>query len=146
MAETSTIVNIDGEYLTGRVKWFNNKAGFGFISALMEDNSSGADIFVHHSGICVPQYKYLVQGEYVEYILAPAENMAAHEFQAVNVRGIKGGKLMCETRREIALSRNYETTVPAPATSYKKQFVPRQPPSEWRDVAKKRPAVNVKKT
>ena len=51
----------------GRVKWFNNKSGYGFISCLNEDNK-GKDIFVHHTAINSRQnlYKYLVQGEYVE--------------------------------------------------------------------------------
>ena len=34
--------------LQGRVKWFNNKSGYGFISTLGEDSK---DIFAHYSGI-----------------------------------------------------------------------------------------------
>ena len=80
----------------GIVKWFNNKAGFGFVTSL-ED--SGKDIFVHHTGVSVDreQYKYLVQGEYVEFDLSKSDN-SEHEWQAVNVRGIRSGPLMCETR------------------------------------------------
>jgi CspA family cold shock protein len=82
----------------GKVKWFNNKAGYGFITASEGDNS-GKDIFVHYSTINVsnPQYKYLVQGEYVEFDLVKSQN-ETHEFQATNVSGIKGGSIMCETR------------------------------------------------
>ena len=91
--------------LTGRVKWFNNKAGYGFITVSDGDNS-GSDMFVHHSGIMVEneQYKYLVQGEYVTFRLehTPA---GAHEYQAADVSGIYGGKLMCETRREFRQTR-----------------------------------------
>ena len=56
--------------LTGRVKWFNNKAGYGFIT-VTDGSRSGSDIFVHHSviGVASQQYKYLVQGEYVEFDL-----------------------------------------------------------------------------
>ena len=56
------------EHLLGRVKWFNNKAGYGFIT-VTDGAQSGSDIFVHHSAINVEnqQYKYLVQGEYVEF-------------------------------------------------------------------------------
>ena len=57
------------------------------------------DIFIHHSAISVlnQQYKYLVQGEYVEFSLVSTQG-GVHEFNAANVSGIKGGKLMCETR------------------------------------------------
>jgi cold shock CspA family protein len=80
----------------GIVKWFNNKAGFGFVTSL-ED--SATDIFVHHTGVSVDreQYKYLVQGEYVEFDLSKSDSKD-HEWQAVNIKGIKGGALMCETR------------------------------------------------
>jgi CspA family cold shock protein len=88
------------EYITGRVKWFNTKKGYGFISAT-DDPSEEGEIFVHHSEISVALYKYLVQGEYVEFLLAPAANTGKYKFQAAKVRGIKGGKLMCETRDEI---------------------------------------------
>jgi len=44
------------------------------------------------------QYKYLVQGEYVEFEFIESAN-DNHKYQATNVTGIKGGKLMCETRQ-----------------------------------------------
>jgi len=97
---------------TGRVKWFNNKAGFGFIT-ITDGERSGTDIFVHHSAIKVDseQYKYLVQGEYVDMNLLRTTE-GPHEFQASNVSGIKGGKLMCETRREFRTTRNnYRETI-----------------------------------
>jgi len=92
--------------LVGRVKWFNNKSGFGFITGT-EGSQLGVDIFVHHSDIQVSsdQYKYLVQGEYVEFQLAKSAT-EGHEFQAVSVLGVKGGKLMCETRNESRNARN----------------------------------------
>ena len=55
------------ERLLGRVKWFNNKAGYGFIT-ITDGTLSGTDVFVHHSSIKLQseqQYRYLVQGEYV---------------------------------------------------------------------------------
>jgi hypothetical protein len=85
--------------LVGQVKWFNNKAGYGFIT-VSDGEQAGKDIFIHYSTIRVTnsQYKYLVQGEYVEFTLTKSSG-DAHEFQAGDVSGIKGGALMCETRR-----------------------------------------------
>jgi cold shock CspA family protein len=93
------------EHLIGRVKWFNNKAGYGFIT-VTDGERSGMDVFVHHSSISVDnQYKYLVQGEYVEFELVRTES-DNHKWQSSSVSGIKGGKLMCQTRRENQLARN----------------------------------------
>ena len=91
---------------TGRVKWFNNKAGYGFIS-ITDGSQAGTDVFVHHSaiGVSSEQYKYLVQGEYISFNLSPTQN-DVHKFQATDVLGINGGKLMCETRREFKMSRS----------------------------------------
>ena len=93
------------EKFTGSVKWFNNKAGYGFVT-VTDGSKSGSDVFIHHSAIKVDaeQYKYLVQGEYVEFTLATVEG-GKHEFQAGEVCGIKGGKLMCETRNELKSAR-----------------------------------------
>lgn len=83
----------------GQVKWFNNKAGYGFITIKEEDGTS-KDIFAHYTNLKVDdsQYKYLVQGEYVEFVLAPLED-GKHEVQAKEITGINGGQLMCETRK-----------------------------------------------
>lgn len=90
-----------GERYLGRVKWFNNKAGFGFVTCLDGDRKD-EDVFVHHTGVSVAseQYKYLVQGEYVHFSVKKTENKE-HPFQATHVRGVYGGWLMCETRHEI---------------------------------------------
>ena len=50
--------------ILGQVKWFNNKAGYGFLT-VMGDGQTPEDVFVHLSEIQVEkdQYKYLVQGE-----------------------------------------------------------------------------------
>ena len=94
--------------VTGCVKWFNSKTGYGFIS-VTDGSKSGTDVFVHHTSINAVsnQYKYLVQGEYVEFSFTDAKNNN-NEFQAGYVSGINGGKLMCETRNEHkSFSRNY---------------------------------------
>lgn len=106
MELTSENVTKSTEIQLGRVKWFNNKTGFGFIT-VTDGQNEGNDIFVHHSSIKVDseQYKYLVQGEYVEFELV-STNGGKHQFQAGDVKGIKGGKLMCETRKEFRVARN----------------------------------------
>lgn len=48
----------------GRVKWFNDVKGFGFI-----EHSSGRDVFVHFSVIETDGFKSLKEGEEVEYEL-----------------------------------------------------------------------------
>lgn len=102
--ETQSLVT-PSDRLVGRVKWFNNKAGYGFITVTNNEQSEN-DIFVHHSGllVCSEQYKYLIQGEYVSFRLnhSPGEN---HEYHAKEVSGINDGKLMCETRRDFRQTR-----------------------------------------
>jgi cold shock CspA family protein len=89
--------------LTGRVKWFNNKTGFGFITIVGGNDQfkDASEIFAHHSAIKVSQeqYRYLVEGEYVEFSVSDTAS-GDHKFQAADVRGVKGGKLFCETRNE----------------------------------------------
>lgn len=105
MSITTDVVT-PSDRLTGRVKWFNNKAGYGFVT-VTDGDRSGTDVFVHHSAINVEnqQYKYLVQGEYVEFVLIKTTS-GDHEWQASSVSGIKGGKLMCETRHDFKLARS----------------------------------------
>ena len=106
----------DSQRLTGCVKWFNNRAGYGFITVCgQEDN----DIFVHYSNVKVDglQYTYLVQGEYVEFELAETAS-EVNKVQAVNLTGIRGGPLMCKTRSMNRLNGSNtdadESTVRAP--------------------------------
>ena len=90
------------ESVTGQVKWFNNKSGFGFITAVSGDKK-GEDVFVHHSDLRVKeeQYRYLVAGEYVEFVVTDmdGEDEKEHKYKAVDVKGVMGGTLMCEVRR-----------------------------------------------
>lgn len=48
---------------TGKVKWFNDQKGFGFIAAAVD----GKDVFVHHSVIEGEGFKTLQENESVEY-------------------------------------------------------------------------------
>lgn len=86
---------------TGQVKWFNTKAGYGFITVHDDGEHNNEDIFVHFSSIVVDnsQYRYLVQGEYVEFDIVEPENNK-YKYHAVNIRGIRGGTIMCETRQQ----------------------------------------------
>lgn len=83
----------------GQVKWFNTKTGYGFITALDGDHKD-KDIFTHYSSLRVTdsQYKYLIQGEYVELVVIKSAQ-GNHEYQSSDVTGIKCGGLMCETRK-----------------------------------------------
>ncbi len=60
----------------GRVKWFNDSKGFGFIEA-----DSGHDVFVHHSSIQGEGFKTLSEGERVSF----SEEKGAKGPSAVNV-------------------------------------------------------------
>lgn len=109
--------------MLGRVKWFNNKAGYGFITV----TDTGKDIFVHHSGINVghEQYRYLVQGEYVQFYLDKTPG-GTHSVQAKNVCGINNGMLMCETRRDLKQSRfSYKSEEDVPSERPKSMKPPR---------------------
>jgi CspA family cold shock protein len=46
----------------GKVKWFNNQKGFGFI-----EQESGKDVFVHHTAIKADGYRSLEEGQEVEF-------------------------------------------------------------------------------
>jgi len=105
--ETSNVA-VSSSMHTGRVKWFNNKAGYGFITVTDGLYGVGKDVFVHHTNIVVSneQYTYLIQGEYVNFKVEKTTDDSTHESHAVQVQGISGGKLMCETRFEFRRDRS----------------------------------------
>jgi len=64
---------------TGKVKWFNNAKGYGFI--LADDNES-EDLFVHYSAIQIDGYKSLKAGQAVTFDTEPGPK-GTH---AINIR------------------------------------------------------------
>ena len=50
--------------MTGRVKWFNNEKGYGFI-----EYTENEDIFVHYSTIKQEGYKTLNEGQIIKFQL-----------------------------------------------------------------------------
>jgi CspA family cold shock protein len=54
---------------SGKVKWFDNKKGFGFIA----QNTGQQDVFVHHSSIIGQGYKTLNEGDEVSYEIVTSD-------------------------------------------------------------------------
>ena len=65
----------------GKVKWFNDAKGFGFI-----EGDSGEDVFVHYSDIQTEGYRSLKEGQSVSFEVARADK----GWRAANVRSQDG--------------------------------------------------------
>ena len=64
---------------SGKVKWFDNRRGFGFIT-----QGEGKDVFVHHTSILGAGYKTLHEGQEVEFDIVEGPKGQ----QAANVRPV----------------------------------------------------------
>ncbi len=62
--------------MQGKVKWFNNQKGYGFIQ-----DKDGNDIFVHYSSLNMEGFKKLDEGQEVEFDVVDG----AKGLQAANV-------------------------------------------------------------
>lgn len=98
---TMATAAVSGQKMAGCVKWFNMKTGFGFLTVVRGGGSGelkvGSEVFVHHSNVKVQeeQYRFLVQGEYVEFDVSerckrsafvPGDECDGHVWRQVDVR------------------------------------------------------------
>lgn len=91
----------------GRVKWFNSKLGYGFITTKV--NGEDVDIFAHQSNVKpnVSKYRTLREGEYVSLNVSTSGETQ----QAVDITGVHGGNLLCDLIRTTRMnSRDVEDT------------------------------------
>lgn len=68
---------------TGKVKWFNDQKGFGFITP----DDGGRDLFVHHTAVVMEGFRTLQEGEAVEFEIEENEKGP----KAANVRKLVAG-------------------------------------------------------
>ena len=117
----------------GRIKWFNNKKGFGFLS----NCETNEDVFIHHTGISLGEeslnsnvniFKTVIEGEYVSY-----QKKIDKEDRSVakNVTGVHGGPLLCENiNKKIFISNRHTEHTSEEGSSVKRTNKRRHTPSD----------------
>ncbi len=74
---------------SGKVKWFNNAKGYGFIN----ENGKTDDLFAHYSAIKMDGYKTLKAGQAVEFeIIQGPKGLHAVEIKNATVEEAAGSK------------------------------------------------------
>ena len=81
--------------LTGCVKWFDSRLGYGFVTCLDSGHElHNTDIFLHFSSISVSdEYKKVFPGEYISFDIDTNKN---GKVITKDVRGVLGGPLLIE--------------------------------------------------
>src|SRR5437867_13401950 len=74
----------------GKVKWFNDAKGFGFIA-----QESGPDVFVHFTAIQAEGFRSLAEGDTVEFEVAQGPK----GLQAQNVRKVRSSPIVAKRAR-----------------------------------------------
>lgn len=80
---------MSGDKISGKVKWFNNAKGFGFINTEAKDGidekGDPIDIFAHYSAIDMEGYKTLKAGQSVDFVIVHApKGLHAAKISATN--------------------------------------------------------------
>jgi cold shock CspA family protein len=85
--------------ITGTVKWFSSRKGFGFVAPTSDNAPSKDEIFVHHSGLQMVEgaYRTVAEGTEVEFETEKDEN---GKLKAVNVTGVGGAPLVPPKREK----------------------------------------------
>lgn len=79
--ETKSVTSEEVGKISGKVKWFNNAKGYGFIVA----DGGEEDMFAHYSAITMEGYKTLKAGQSVLFDTKPVEN----GIHAINISAVE---------------------------------------------------------
>ena len=89
-------MKINNKRLSGRVKWFNSKLGYGFITH--KQKGVDCDVFIHWSNLLLSEKEFhtLYKGEYVEFELAACKCSSSNNIgiQACRVSGPNNSQLL----------------------------------------------------